>query len=148
MSRIEKKVKELKIMNDREGWKEPKKITVTVRLHPFSVFCLDELLKEIGGNRTSICQEMISEGVVDGLAALGHDLESLKKRYFDQAGQGIFVEGMCLDAEESQRFLKDPEKFGVPVHHMTPEEEAAYIAEGPHSQEEADAMEKEKIKNV
>ena len=113
MSRIEKKVKELKILNDREGWKEPKKITVTVRLHPFAVFCLDELLKEIGGNRTSICTEMISEGVVDGLAALGHNMESLVKRYFAQAGQGMFVDGVKLDPKEMEEFLKDPTKFGV-----------------------------------
>jgi hypothetical protein len=65
------------------------------------------------------------------------------KKFTDKQGHGIFIDGIPLTPEEAEEFKINAEKF-VKVHHMTPEEEAAYIAEGPHNQEEADAWEKEK----
>jgi hypothetical protein len=145
MSKIGEMFKEKKNQKNREAWKEGKKTIVSVRLPEFTIFCLDKLISEAGGNRTANCTEMISQGITEGLSAIGFSFEVLQKEFFAQQGQGFFVDGIKLTAEESQEFMKNPDKFTDKVHHMTPEEEAAYIAEGPHSQEEADAWEKEKI---
>ena len=116
-------IKELKTQKIREGWKEGKKVAVSFRLDPFTLFCLDEIVKEVGGTRTSNGIEMISEGVIDCLAALGRDFESLKNEYFTKEGGGIFLDGVKLDPSEVEHLLAHGgEKFGVPTHKMTEEE--------------------------
>ncbi len=109
MSRIEASMKELKKQNIREGWKEGKKVAVSFRCDPFTIFCLDEIIKEVGGTRTSNGVEMVTAGVLDGLAALGRDFDSLQKEYFKQCGQGIFVDGIKIDDPDD--FIANPEKY-------------------------------------
>lgn len=127
MSRIEKMIKELKTQKIREGWKEGKKVAVSFRLDPFTLFCLDEIVKEVGGTRTSNGIEMISEGVLDCLAALGRDFDSLKTEYFAKEGGGIFIDGVKLDPSEIEHLLTHGgDKFGIPNTEMTEEEYEEY----------------------
>jgi len=123
MSRIEKRIKELKNKRTREGWKEGKKVAVSFRVDPFTLFCLDEIVKEVGGTRTSNGIELISEGVIDCLAALGRDFDSLFSDYMKKDGGGIFLDGVKLDPSEVEHLLTHGgEKFGVPDHEMNPAE--------------------------
>lgn len=120
MSRIEKKMKDLKSRRIREGWKDGKKVSVSFRLDPFTVFCLDEIVKEVGGTRTSNGTELVTEGVLDCLSALGRDFDSLQNEYFAQAGTGLFLDGIKVD--DPQDLIDNPSKYGVPVHDMTEED--------------------------
>lgn len=83
MSRIAKKLKEMKSIKDREQWKEGRKITVTTRLDAFMVFCLDKIVEKVGGTKTSNAVKILEEGISEGLIALGYDFETLKNEYSD-----------------------------------------------------------------
>lgn len=120
MSRIEKMVKEKKSLKDRDGWKEGKKITVTARFDEFSIFCLDKIVENVGGTRTSNVQDFVSEAINEGLVALGFDFESLKDEYFAKDGGGIFLDGVKLDPSEVEHLLAHGgERFGVLPGQMT-----------------------------
>ena len=120
MSRIAKKIKEKKSQKDRDSWKEGKKITVTGRFDEFTIFCLDKIVENVGGTRTSNVQDFVSEAIHEGLVALGYEFESLKDEYFAKDGGGIFLDGVKLDPSEVEHLLAHGgEKFGVPVNEMT-----------------------------
>ena len=123
MSRIEELVKKKKAKQDRDGWKEGKKVTITARFDEFSIFCLDKIVEKIGGTRTSNVQDFVSEAIYDGLNALGFTFENLKNEYFAKDGGGIFLDGVKLDPKEVEHFLAHGgEKFGVQPEPMTEEE--------------------------
>ena len=73
------------------------KTTVTTRLDLFTLFCLDKVVQNVGGTRTSTAVSLLEEGIFEGLVALGYDFESLKTEYFKQSGQGVFVGGVPVD---------------------------------------------------
>lgn len=133
MSRIAKRLKEMKTIKDREQWKEGKKITVTVRLDEFMVFGLDKIVEKIGGTRTSSALKILEEGISEGLVAVGYDFEALKDEYFSKDGGGFFIDGVKVDPSEVADLLANPEKFGVPVHELTEAE-----AKEQESREEAE----------
>jgi len=123
MSRIAKKIKEKKNQKDRNSWKDGKKISVTIRLDEFSIFCLDKIAATVGGTRTQNAQEFVEEGIGEGLSALGYDFSFLQSEYFAKDGGGIFLDGVKLDQSETEHFLKHGgEKFGVQPEPMTEEQ--------------------------
>lgn len=122
MSRIIKKIKEKKIQKDRDNWKDGKRISVTIRLDEFSIFCLDKIAAAVGGTRTANAQEFVEEAIGEGLVALGMDFETLKDEYFSRDGGGVFIDGVKVDPSEVADLLANPAKFGVSVHEMTEEE--------------------------
>ena len=139
LSRIAKKIKEKKNQKDRDRWKDGKKISVTIRLDEFSIFCLDEICTAVGGNRTANAQEFVEEGIGEGLIALGIDFETIKNKYFAAAGGGVFLDGVKLDPAEVEHLLAHGgEKFGAPPEEMTEEEIAeAEAREEAEKQQEA-----------
>ena len=84
MSRIADMAKEMKTMKDHGEWKEGQKKTVTVRLDEFGLFCLDFFVSQVGGNRTSNSTELVSEGALEGLEALGFTLDDLQAKFISE----------------------------------------------------------------
>lgn len=84
MSRIADRVNEIKAMREMEVGIEEKKTSVSIRVDDFTLFCADLLKEEMGCSRTAVCLEMISEGVLEGLEAVGLTLDELQARYLAQ----------------------------------------------------------------
>lgn len=106
MSRIAEMAEAMKMRMVEQGFESEKKIAVSLRLEPFSVFCIDKFVDELRSTRTRACQDILSEGVLDGLEALGFTFNDLQAEYIasksgrniedvkaDLAKTGIFVEG-------------------------------------------------------
>ncbi len=106
MSRIAQMAEEMKKKMVDEGFQSDKKIAISLRLEPFSIFCIDKFVEETRSSRTRSCQDILSEGVLDGLEALGYTLEELQAQYVakrsgrdldavkaDLSKTGFFVEG-------------------------------------------------------
>lgn len=124
MSEIEKIVKDMKHKKEREGWKETKKTAVSLRLDNFTVFCLDKVMQELGGSRTSVGIQLLSAAIYDSLKALGIGLDSLHSEYMDSLGQGMFVDGIKLTLDEMEDLKNNPRKYLHPscIREMTEDE--------------------------
>lgn len=81
MSRISDRINEIKNAQEMGDVAEKKKISITIRVEDFTIHCIDKLMEEIGGSRSGIALEMVSEGVLDALEGLGYNLDELQESY-------------------------------------------------------------------
>lgn len=112
MSRIQQTFEQLKKQKERESWKDGKRVTFSIRIDEFTLFCLDELVKEVGGTRNGNAAEIISASVLDGLESFGRSFDSLQESYMNSQGEGLFVDGVKV--EDPEDFQKNPEKYMHP----------------------------------
>lgn len=84
MSRIADRINEIKSAQGMEEFLEKKKVSITIRVEDFTLHCIDKLVNEIGGTRSGVAHEMVSEGVLDALEGLGYNLDDLQKVYWEE----------------------------------------------------------------
>lgn len=80
MSRIKAMIQEAKAYAGMD-LTDKTKTTISLRVHDFTLFCIDKLVAELDGTRASVCLSLVEEGVLDGLEALGHTEESIKAEW-------------------------------------------------------------------
>lgn len=83
MSRIKAMIQEAKAEIGMEIM-DKTKTSVTIRVHEFTLFCIDKLVSELDSSRASVCLSLVEEGVLDGLEALGHTEESIKAEWIQK----------------------------------------------------------------
>lgn len=86
MSRIAERMKEIRDHKSEDYFMENKKTSISIRVEDFTVYCIDKLAKELGGSRSGTVLELVSEGVLDGLEALGYTLDSLQIAHISERG--------------------------------------------------------------
>lgn len=84
MSRIADRMKEIRSRVGEEEFIENKKTSISIRVEDFTLYCIDKLSQELEGSRSGIVLEIVSEGVLDGLEALGHTLDTLQVEYVQE----------------------------------------------------------------
>lgn len=84
MSRIADRIQEIKAHQEMDVMSEDKKTSISIRVEDFTLYCIEKLMKEIGGSRAAVCLEMVREGVLDGLEPLGHTMDSLQAEYIEE----------------------------------------------------------------
>ena len=113
MSRIAEMAKQMKEAKDKEQFEHVKKFAVSMRLDEFTKWCLDKFVEVAGGTKTALCQELVSEGVLEGFEALGTTLDDLRCMYIaERSGKsleevqsdydqtGIFIDGKRAEMRE------------------------------------------------
>ena len=85
MSRIAERINEIKASQEHDEMREEKKTAITIRVEEFTLFCIEKLRSDIGGSRSAMVLEIVSEGVIDGLEGLGHTMDSLKTEYLEES---------------------------------------------------------------
>lgn len=84
MSRIAERMNEIKASQEHDVMHEEKKTAITIRVEDFTLFCIEKLRSDIGGSRSAMVLEIVSEGVIDGLEGLGHTIDSLQLEYLEE----------------------------------------------------------------
>ena len=103
MSRIAQMAEEMKRKIEEEGFESEKKIAVSLRLEPFTIFCIDKFVEETHVNRTRVCQEILSEGILDGLDVLGYSMEQIQAEYISKRS-GRDIEAVKADLAKTGFF--------------------------------------------
>jgi len=84
MSNIGERFKEMKENKEYQEFLDASKKTVTARFDGFQMFCLDVLVEEVGSNRAAVIGEIASEGVFEGLKAIGLSLDDLQAKFISE----------------------------------------------------------------
>lgn len=84
MSRIAERMKEIRDHKGEAEFLENKKTSISIRVEDFTLYCIDKLAEELGGSRSGTVLELVSEGVLDGLEALGYTLDSLQVAHISE----------------------------------------------------------------
>lgn len=84
MSRIADSIKEFLASKESEQLSDKKKTAVSMRLDDYTVWCVDKLVLKTGVSRTALCQNLISDGVLDALEAIGLSAEELRMEYSEE----------------------------------------------------------------
>jgi hypothetical protein len=77
-------MKEIRSRVGEDEFLENKKTSISIRVEDFTLYCIDKLSKELDGSRAGTVLEIVAEGVLDGLEALGHTLDTLQIEYMQE----------------------------------------------------------------
>lgn len=113
MSRIAEMVKEMIESKETNVVEDKRKYVVSLRVDGFTKWAIDKLHEVAGGTKTALCQEILSEGVLEGFEALGTKLDDLRCMYIaERSGKsleevkaeydqtGIFIDGKRAEMRE------------------------------------------------
>jgi hypothetical protein len=109
MSRIAQMAEEMKRSMEEDIHRGSKKVAVSLRLDTFTIHCVDFFAKEVGSSRSAVCQELLAEGVLEALEALGFEMIDLQAQHL--AGlSGRTVEEMKAKLEQTGIFFNEESK--------------------------------------
>jgi len=111
MSRIAEMAKQMKLESDMEQLEEKKRVAVSMRVDDFTRFCLDKFAGIVGVSRASLCQELVSEGVLEGFEAIGTSLDDLHAMFISERS-GRDIEEVRADLAKTGLFVGE-EKINV-----------------------------------